>query len=102
MSGPYETERQAADAARHIYDSPADTAAWALANYDLLYAACVDAGVVLGDYDAQILRWLAGYEPTMCAVVAGLIARAHAAGQDTAGGSGTAQRGGGWISGPST
>ena len=33
------------------------------------------------------------------AVVAGLITRAHAAGQDRAGGPGTAQPGGGWILG---
>jgi hypothetical protein len=68
----------------------------------LLEGACQAAGVQLGAYDHRILIWLTAWEPATCAVIAGLITRAHAAGQDTAGGPGTAQRGGGWISGPST
>jgi hypothetical protein len=102
VSGPYETECQAADAARHIYDSPPGTGAWAAGNHRLLLDACASAGVYLGAYDHRIIEWLAGWEPSTCAVIAGLITRAHAAGQDTAGGPGTAQPGGGWISGPST
>jgi hypothetical protein len=58
--------------------------------------------VYLGAYDHRIIEWLTGWEPSTCAVIAGLISRAHAAGQDIAGGPGTAQPGGGWISGPST
>ena len=102
MSGPYETERQAADAARPIYGIDAAVDAWTEPSLALLMDACADAGVVVGEYDAVVLRWLAGGEPKTCAVIAGLITRAHAAGQNTAGGPGTAQRGGGWISGPST
>ncbi len=41
--------------------------------------ACEDAGVVPGAYDDRILRWVAGFEPQACAVVAGLITRAHQA-----------------------
>ena len=33
-----------------------------------------------GAYDHRILTWLAGWEPQICAVVAALITRAHAAG----------------------
>jgi hypothetical protein len=102
MSGPYETERQAANAVRHIYGSPAGTGAWGDGNHRLIEDACTAAGVQLGAFDHRILVWMAGWEPSTCAVIAGLITRAHAAGQDTDGGPGIAQPGGGWISGPST
>jgi hypothetical protein len=99
VSGPYETERQAAAAARHIYDSPPGTGAWAAGNHRLLLDACASAGVYLGAYDHRIIEWLTGWEPATCAVIAGLITRANESGQT---GPGTAQPGGGWISGPST
>lgn len=102
MSGPYETEREAAGAARHIYDSPPGTGAWSDGNLRLMEDACRTAGVMLGAYDQRILVWLAGWEPTTCAVIAGLVTRPHAAGLAGLGGPGQAQRGGGWISGPST
>lgn len=83
MSGPFETEDQArlTPAVRAAYEAmrtgkPGDRSA-CLA---ILAAACAAAGVELGAYDASILRWLANYEPQMCAVVAGLVARA--AGRD--------------------
>ena len=47
------------------------------ANVAQLMDVCADAGVHLGAYDSRILHWLAGWEPATCAVVAGLIARAH-------------------------
>jgi hypothetical protein len=75
--GPYETERQAANAARHIYDSDPGTGAWGTGNHKLLEDACTAAGVHLGAYDQGILLWLAGWEPSTCAVIAGLIRRAH-------------------------
>ena len=101
MSGPYETEREAIEAVRHIHGLEPGLAPWTESNLGLLYGACNAAGVMLGEYDAQVLAWLARWEPQTCAVVAGLITRAHAAGQEP-GGPGTAQPGGGWISGPST
>jgi hypothetical protein len=76
--GPYETERQAVAAARHIYDSPPGTGAWGDGNLRMLEDACRAAGVQLGAYDTRILVWLTGWEPTTCAVIAGLITRAHA------------------------
>jgi hypothetical protein len=75
VTGPYETERQAADAARHIYDSPPGPA-WGEGNHRLLEDACTAAGVQLGAYDHRILLWLAGWEPSACAVIAGIIRRA--------------------------
>ena len=78
MSGPYETERQAAGAARHIYDSPPGTGAWGDGCHRLLEGACAAAGVQLGAYDHRILVWVTTWEPATCAVIAGLITRAHA------------------------
>jgi hypothetical protein len=77
MTEPYETERQAADAARHIYDSPPGTGAWGDGNRRLLEDACRASGVQLGAYDYRILLWLAGWEPVTCAAIAGWVTRAH-------------------------
>lgn len=46
-------------------------------NRRLLEEACTATGVRLGAYDHRILLWLAGWEPSTCAVIAGLITRAH-------------------------
>jgi hypothetical protein len=46
----------------------------------MLFDAIESAGIELGAYDEKMVSWLAGWEPTTCAVVAGLIIRAHAAG----------------------
>jgi hypothetical protein len=80
-AGPFSTEREAAGAARHIYDSPPGTGAWTAPNLTLLLDACAAAGVQVGAYDVRILEWLAGYEPSACAVTAGMIRRAHQAGR---------------------
>jgi hypothetical protein len=55
------------------------------ANYARLADACEGAAVTVGAYDSRILTWLAGWEPQTCAVVAGLITRAHGAGQSVGG-----------------
>jgi hypothetical protein len=78
MSGPYDTERQAADAASHILNSPPE--AWRNGCHRLMEDACTAAGIRLGAYDHRILLWLAEWEPSTCAVIAGLITRAHNAG----------------------
>jgi hypothetical protein len=78
-TGPHQTERQAAAAVRHITGSPAE--AWEPGLHQLLESACTTAGVTLGAYDHRILLWLAGWEPSTVAVVAGLITRAHEAGR---------------------
>ena len=85
--GPIETEREALGlpAVRAIFDAadrdPRDAALRHHA-HAMLISACVSAGVELGGYDRRILLWLAGFEPQACAVVAGLIGRAHDAGSE--------------------
>ena len=78
-SGPYETEHEAVSASLYVQRGLLGTGRdMTGANLDELTDACAAAGVTVGAYDARILRWLADYEPQTCAVVAGLIARAHA------------------------
>ena len=76
MSGPFPTEREARSAVQHIFASP--PGAWEDGNRRLLEDACRAAGVQLGAYDYRILLWLAGWEPSTCAVIAGWITRAAA------------------------
>lgn len=83
MTGPFGTQAEAHAAAVDCAGPP--RAGWSILsaeqNREMLTAACEAAGVTVGDYDATILGWLAGYEDAMCAVIAGLITRA-AAGRD--------------------
>jgi hypothetical protein len=79
MTGPYNTQREAAGSVRHIIDSLPGTGAWTDGCHRLLEDACRVAGVQLGTYDEQILVWLAGWEPWVVAVIAGLISRARQA-----------------------
>ncbi len=82
MTGPFETERQARDAALGLGGPPRP--GWSILsgeqNRAMVAAACEAAGVTLGTYDERILGWLAGFEDSICAVVAGLISRAAEAG----------------------
>jgi hypothetical protein len=79
VAGPFETEREAAAAVRHIHDAatPGRPGALTEGNVRLLEDTLHAAGVDLGKWDARILDWLAGWEPSTCAVVAGWVARAH-------------------------
>ncbi|HUK73793.1 MAG TPA: hypothetical protein VLW50_34460 [Streptosporangiaceae bacterium] len=84
MSGPFETEQQARElpAVRAVHEACAaapGVGRMAPHNKQMLEDACTDAGVAAGAYDRRILAWLAGWEPQTCAVIAGLITRAHAA-----------------------
>jgi hypothetical protein len=79
--GPYETEDEARTdpAVRAVYDAMrATTRRGVMTDHSeaLITGACEAAGVELGAYDARIVRWLAGFEPQACAVIAGLITRA--------------------------
>ena len=81
-SGPFETERQAREtpAVRAVYaafDTDPGPGKMTAPNAAMLTEACDAAAVELGTYDHRILVWLAGWEPATCAVVAGIIARAH-------------------------
>ena len=77
---PLETEAQA----RELPEVRAIRAAWRsnparrpdADNARLITEACDRAGVELGAFDRRIVAWLAGFEATTCAVVAGLISRA--------------------------
>jgi hypothetical protein len=48
----------------------------------MLEDACTWAGVDLGAHDHAILAWMAGWEPSTVAVIAGIITRARQAGGD--------------------
>ncbi len=81
MNGPFESDRQAAadPAVRAVYEAfAADPGAGKMTplNERMLADACAAAGVKLGAYDQRIVTWLAGWEPQVCAVIAGLIIRA--------------------------
>jgi len=81
VTGPFQTEAEALahPEVRAIYDAMHATLRRGVGdeeNLRLLERACEAVGLTLGGYDRRILRWLAGWEAQMCAVVAGLITRA--------------------------
>jgi hypothetical protein len=85
-AGPFETERQALDtpAVRAVFttfEAAPGQGRMQPPNLPMLRAACEEADVELGAYDLRILAWLAGWEPQVCAVVAGLITRARSHGE---------------------
>ena len=80
-AGPFETERQAREAATVLAGGQYPHANITAANLAALTDAANVAGLHLGAYDRRILEWLSGYEPAMCAVIAGLITRAAERGQ---------------------
>lgn len=87
--GPFESEDQACatSAVRAVYkafDANPGAGRMAPHNLAMLTAAAEAAGVELGAYDRRQLGWLAGWEPTTCAVFAGIIHRAHEAGKAAA------------------
>ena len=82
-TAPYETWRQARADVTRVYaqcEHSSQRGVLGEANLAQLREACDQASVRLGAFDARILAWLAGWEPETCAVVAGLITRAYAAG----------------------
>lgn len=84
---PYETEDQARmiPAVRAVYEAyDHGHGTGDLSGAPLILAACEAAGVGLGAYDARIIAWLGNWEPAMCAVIAGLIVRAHETGKAAA------------------
>ena len=86
-NAPYETQRQArADVAGVYAQHGRSSRRGGMDEANLVYlrAACEQAGVALGAFDTRILAWLAGWEPETCAVVAGLVTRAYAAGLSAA------------------
>jgi hypothetical protein len=85
---PYETERQARADVAGVYAQRAQSnrrGVMSEANLAYLREACDRTNVTVGAFDARILAWLAGWEPETCAVLAGLVTRAYAAGLSAAG-----------------
>jgi hypothetical protein len=85
-AGPFETERQvretpAVRAVHEAFDAAPGVGRMTAPSLAILRGACQDAGVELGEYDARVLAWLAGWGPVECAVIAGLITRARMAGE---------------------
>jgi hypothetical protein len=78
MTGPFETESEAHQAAVQYTGQPDATVTGQLAeaNQAMLLDAIHTAGVQPGDYDRRIIGWLAEQPSATCAVVASLIARA--------------------------
>jgi hypothetical protein len=88
---PYETERQARAEVAGVYAHCARSSQRGVmgqANLAYLREACDRTSVPLGAFDTRILAWLVGWESETCAVVAGLINRAYAAGLSAAAGTG--------------
>ena len=74
---PYETQRQAhAAAVAAIPPGPGQIILNHAQNSQLLRRALDDAGVTTGAFDEQIVSWLANYEDSTVAVIAGWITRA--------------------------
>jgi len=82
VNGPYNSEGEARRAAAHTGLTGTAT----VRNRDMLTRACWTSHVEVGLFDARILDWLAGYESATCAVIAGMVTRAYAAGQERGGG----------------
>ena len=79
MPGPYQTERQALDDVRDIYDAARasrERATMQRLSAERIVDACIEAGVRLGRYDVATIDWLAGFEPQQAQVFAELIRRA--------------------------
>lgn len=87
MSGPFESEQEVRElpAVREAYEAfdadPGPGRMRVCVGHRMLCEALSAAGVELGAYEHRTLSWLAGWEPTTCAVVAGWVSRA-AAGRD--------------------
>ena len=82
-AGPYETREQARDSARvravrEAWRADCGPGKMTPLNLAMLEDACAAAGVTLSTCDRRILEWLAGVEPEMSAVIAGIIGGAVA------------------------
>ncbi len=84
MSGPYDTEVQAAAELMPRVALHPDVRVEIAEKIktDHLLTRCTAAGVELGAYDRRIIAWLGRWEPTTARVIGALIGRAHAAGRN--------------------
>jgi hypothetical protein len=79
-TAPYETKRQARAGVYAARERSNQRGVMGEANLACLREACNRTDVTLSAFDTRILARLAGWEPETCAVVAGLITHAYAAG----------------------
>jgi hypothetical protein len=80
MAGPYETEREALDDVRDIYEEArmsTERGTLQRLSTQRLTDACKAAGVELGEYDRHTVRWLVGFEPQQAQVIVGIVRRAR-------------------------
>ena len=96
MNGPYETSREAYDAARVLREAVADAdpgagpmtraviAARSTARTQYVRGVLEVCGVELGAYDRRIAEWVAGWDLETIQAITGWIERAYAAGRTTA------------------
>jgi hypothetical protein len=87
--GPFQSESEASrtEGVRAVYaafDADPGPGKMKPHNVAMLTAACEAAGVILGAFDARQVEWLGTWEPHTCAVIAGLIIRAHETGKASA------------------
>lgn len=94
MNGPYETSREAFDAARVLRTALADAdpgngpmtrdviAARATARRQYVRGVLEVYGVQVGAHDKRIAEWIAGYDVETIQTITSWVARAYAAGQD--------------------
>ena len=88
--GPFGTERdaratRAAASIRAAFDANPGVGATEPEALRLMTEACEACGVVLGDYDLSLLRWMARWETGQVVSLIGIIHRAHEAGKAAAG-----------------
>jgi hypothetical protein len=79
ISSPYETEHQALDDVRDIYEAARgsrERATMQRLSTQRLTDACAEAGVEFGAYDRSVLSWLAGFESQQAQAVTEVIRRA--------------------------
>ncbi len=81
--GPFDNERDASAASSWARDGR-PSGSMTTSNIKDLLDACGSAGVMVGSYDIEVIQWIGGFEPSTCAVIAGLIGRAHSAGWESA------------------
>jgi hypothetical protein len=74
--GPFSIEHQARQAAQQYPAGELPGDGLREANLSMLMDACLGSGVQLGAWDSRMVEWLAGYEQSTGAVIAGLITRA--------------------------
>ncbi|RFU36744.1 hypothetical protein DZF91_36570 [Actinomadura logoneensis] len=84
MSGPYDTETDVHIEVRDIYASHAKHGVMRARTHHLITRVCAEHGLELGEYDREVLRWLARQPPERVQVIADLIDRASAAARDRA------------------